>query len=146
MEKKVYSITGQDGVCFTFENLQEAYETAHHEGRMHYISRPDENTKAVITVYEGTERRPKASEFFLPTETHKPDQIAEFAAENADAPEESEWPAMSMNQQRDLARLLIDTLDDWADKHAMHPDFCVVENVKTLKLEVISDTEFKVVE
>ena len=128
MNNKCYSV---DNELFNYTEIYEAAESA--------FSQFAERVGDILTIYEGTPVRKKASDFYR---SLLENMMACAYLEKMMAYDEFSDLAegflsnVSLEQEQELDDEIKEVIDKWADKYNQHPTFYGVEGIKPIQIRL----------
>lgn len=127
MNNKCYSV---DNELFNYTEIYEAAESA--------FSQFAERVGDILTIYEGTPVRKKASDFYRSLL----ENIMACAYDEFSDLAEGFLSNVSLEQEQELDDEIEEIIDKWANKYDQHPTFYGVGDIKPIQIRLTSIEPF----
>lgn len=126
--EKCYSTNEEE---YNYDTLEEAAE--------YVFDNPDLPVGTVRSVWGGEPVRKKAGDYFPKRYSPIIEILTDNACEECGEFVEGWLSKIKPEQEAELTALVKAAVNEWADKHNLHPTFYAVENTREIKLRLLDE-------
>lgn len=126
--KKCYST---DEEKYIYDTIEEAVECVFDD--------PDLPAGTVISIWEGEPVKRKAGDYFPTGDGLIIEILTDNAYEECGDFAEGWLGKATPEQEAELTALIKQAVNEWADKHNLHPKFYTAENTREIKLRLLDE-------